>query len=247
MRFAFFVFCAILAGGAAPAQVPDSGRWQELRFSREDVHEQFEDRYVELVVGLAARQALDRDRGLLRRVQRIGATLVAAAVSIKPESASWKWEFHVTDEPSVEALCIAGGKLLVGSALVRRLALTDAELAILLAHEMAHAIAEHHREVLSEALFINPQPSTTLAVMIERLDSDLSMQLRLAALSNLQEREADQLGMVLAHRAGWPVTAMISFYEKLAATDVASLLAGGHPALASRVSMAKGMARLLGP
>lgn len=79
-----------------------------------------------------------------------------------------------------------------------------------------------------------------------KLDTDLSLQLRLARLSSLQESEADQLGMLLAHRAGWRADDMVSFYRKLAASDSAApLLPGAYPAAASRVSMARGMRRLL--
>lgn len=85
-----------------------------------------------------------------------------------------------------------------------------------------------------------------LDVLQERLDSDLVLQMRLARLSAIQEREADQLGMVIAHRAGWPPTAMLRFYRKLAADSVASPLIASHPDSSSRVSLAKGMLRLFG-
>ncbi|MFC3375184.1 M48 family metalloprotease [Rugamonas sp. CCM 8940] len=229
---------------AACGQVPDSGRWQELRFGADEVAEQMEGRYLEQVVELAAGGRLDDDRALLARLQRIGAGLVRAAAELKPEAAAWQWEFHTTRDADVDAQCMAGGKILVGSAFVRKLALDDGELATLLAHEVAHAVAEHDRETLSEALYFNRQPEPPLDVLLERLATDLSLQIRLSGLSQLQESEADQLGMVLAHRAGWAGAAMVSFYRKLAADDAASMLSSGHPAPASRLSMAKGMALL---
>lgn len=246
------LFCSLLWCGAVLGQVPDSGRWQELRFGGEAVAELAADRYIEQVVALAAAGRLDRDKALLRRVQAISAGLVAAAVELKPEAAQWQWEVHVASGAEVEASCEAGGKLLVGVDFVRRLALDDGELAVLLAHEVAHAIAEHHRETYSEAQLLG-RPLVPLDVVMERLDTDLSMQVRLAWLSRMQEREADQLGMVIAHRAGWQAAAMPGFYRKLAddAARPASGFPGGeaivgsHPPLASRISMARGMARLL--
>ncbi len=230
---------------AALAQVPDSGRWQELRFSADAVNSQAEDQYLERVVDLAAAGRIDNDRVLLARLAHISAALIGAAVALKPEAAGWEWEVHTTSDDAVEASCMAGGKILVGSAFVRKLDLNDGELATLLGHEIAHALAEHQREELSEALFINPQPGSTLDVISERLDSDLSMQIRLSALSYLQEREADQLGMLLAHRAGWPSGAMVSFYTKLAAQGEPQTLSRSHPSGWSRVRVAEGMARLL--
>lgn len=234
-----------LCCGAVSAQVPESGRWQELRFSADAVDSQVEDRYIERVVALAADGKLDDDPVLLARLRAIGAGLIRAAVALKPEAAQWQWELHTTSDPEVDAVCMAGGKILVGGAFVRQLALDDGELATLLGHEVAHAVAEHVRETLSEAFVLARRPPLPLDVLMERLDTDLSLQIRLSDLSSLQESEADQLGMVLAYRAGWPPSAMVSFYGKLAAQEPAALIAD-HPPAASRLSMARGMALLLG-
>lgn len=246
------LFCGWLVCAAALGQVPESGRWQELRFGADEVRERMEDSYIEQLVSLAAAGQLDADRTLLHRLRYVSATLIAAAIELKPEAADWPWEVHLASGADVEAVCLAGGKLLVGANFVRRLALTDSELAVLLAHEVAHAIAEHSREFLSEAQLVY-RPLVPVEVVLLRLDSDLSLQLRLAGLSRLQEREADQLGMVLAHRAGWPASAMLSFYRKLADSDGDGGLGAGepllasHPSHASRISMSRGMARLLEP
>jgi len=244
MHAACFFSGLLFACGMAVAQVPESGRAQDMRFSAEEVASTVEDRYIERVVGLAADGRLDDDRVLLARLQSIGAGLVRAAVALKPEVAGWEWEFHTTSDAEVDAICMAGGKILVGSAFVRQLALGDGELATLLGHEIAHAVAEHHRETLSEALFLNRYPAVPLEVVMERLESDLSVQIRLSKLSSMQESEADQLGMVLAHRAGWPATDMVSFYRKLSDGDQMALVSSAYPASASRLSMARGMALL---
>jgi len=107
-------------------------------------------------------------------------------------------------------------------------------------------VAEHARETLSEAMLLNRLPVVPLEVVMARLDSDLSLQIRLSKLSSLQESEADQLGMVLAHRAGWSADDMISFYRKLAVGEQSALVSSAYPASASRLSMAQGMARLFG-
>jgi len=139
---------------------------------------------------------------------------------------------------------MAGGKLVIGSAFVEHLKLNDGELAMLLAHEVAHAVAEHHREELSEVLRIGGRKNTTPQVAMAQLDADLSLQLRLATLSIQQESEADDLGMLLAHRAGWSTRDMVGFYTKLAATAPAQPLFTSYPSMASRLSMAKGMTKL---
>lgn len=256
MRRLAMLLAGLGLSAAAAAQVPESGRWQELRFGAEEVGARMEDRYIEQVVRLAAAGKLDADRALLHRLRYISTELVAAAIELKPEAAAWRWEVHLASGTDVDAVCLAGGKLLVGVEFVRRLALNDGELAVLLAHEVAHALAEHHREFLSEAQLVY-RPLVPMDVVMERLDSDMSLQLRLAGLARTQEREADQLGMVIAYRAGWPVTAMLSFYRKLAADtadpaeaadhDDPGALIASHPSFSSRISMSRGMARLLEP
>jgi predicted Zn-dependent protease len=234
----------LLACGAVCAQVPESGRAQELRYSAEEVDAGMEERYIDRMVDLAAEGKLDEDRVLLARLRYISTELIRAAVALKPAAAEWRWEVHTTSDPEVDAICMAGGKILVGSAFVHQLALTDGELATLLAHEVAHAVAEHHRETFSEAMLLNRLPSVPLEVVMARLDSDLSLQIRLSALSSLQESEADQLGMLLAHRAGWSAADIVSFYRKLAEGEQAALVSNAYPANASRLSMARGMALL---
>ena len=129
----------------------------------------------------------------------------------------------------------AAGKLDRDRALLQRLrsiseglvhapvTLNDGELATLLAHEIAHAIAEQEREYLSEALLATRHPELPLDVLQERLDTDLPLQMRLARLS-----------------------AMVRFYRKLAADSVSAPLIASHPDASARISMAKGMLRLFG-
>jgi predicted Zn-dependent protease len=243
MRYLAFVLL-VLASDVF-AQVPDSGRWQELRFPAEQVGQRSEDRYIEQTVSLAATGRLDRDKTLLARASRIAEGLVRAAVALKPDAAGWPWELHVTDDPAVEAESQAGGKLLVGSYFIYRLKLDDGELAVLLAHEIAHVIAEHGRETLSEAL-LDARRELPLEVVEERLASDFPLQFRLSRLSAIQEREADQLGILIAHRAGWPCSAVLNFYSKLDADSRDVALFASHPSGATRLSLAKGMSRLLG-
>src|SRR5438046_4461048 len=99
--------------------------------------------YREHLESLKGRGLLDLDAELVERARAIMARLLGPAAELRPESRAWKWEIHVSGEQGASASCIAGGKMIVGAAFVRRLALTDPELAMLLAHEMAHALAGH--------------------------------------------------------------------------------------------------------
>ena len=101
------------------------------------------------------------------------------------------------------------------------------------------------RETLSEAL-LDARRTLPLDVVEERLVSDFPLQFRLSRLSAIQEREADQLGILIAHRAGWPCSAVLGFYSKLASDSRGAALLASHPSGATRLSLAKGMSHLLG-
>jgi len=227
------------------AQVPESGRWQDLDFSEEEMNSRGGARYHDMLRELAAKHRLDDDRAQLRRIRRVSVSLVRAAIAVKPAVASWRWEAHSTSDPAYEALCMPGGKLLIGTHFLRRLALTDGELATLVGHEIAHALADHYRETLTAVRQFNGgHPDRSLDTLMEQLETDLSLQLRLAKLNRIQEAEADQLGMSLAHRAGWPAPGMVSFYRKLASVDPPGFIDWTHPSATSRLSMATALAVL---
>lgn len=246
MKRAWLSTIAACIGTAVFAQVPETGRWQDLDFSAVEVQSSTADRYWDMLVAFSKEGRLDDDPAILSRVKAIAPGLIRAAIRVKPEAGEWDWEIHTTSSPGIDAFCMAGGKLMVGSTFVRDLDLDDGELATLIGHEVAHAVADHHREFLSSVLHVSPLPSTSLEVTLSRLDTDLSLQMKLARLSSIQESEADHLGMVLTHKAGWPAAAMVGFYNKLAATEVPSAMSASHPPAASRLSMAKGLKILFG-
>jgi predicted Zn-dependent protease len=228
------------------AQVPETGRWQNLVFTAEAVHEFTATRYHEILSDLAAKGTLDDSRLMSERVRRIATTLIHAAIVLKPQTATWGWDIHTTSDPDWDASCMAGGKLLVGARFVEQLALDDGELATLLGHEIAHALAEHHREELSEVVLKDAvHPSIGIETAMARLETDLSLQIRLAELSRIQESEADQIGMILTQRAGWPLVDMVSFYRKLVDADPPTFRDWSHPSAASRLNMAQILAILL--
>lgn len=179
--------------------------------------------YRRELAALAARGALDADAALLESVRRVSRRLILAAADIHPGSATWEWEVHVTVDPSTAAFCMPGGKILVGSAFVHRLALDDGELAMLLAHEMAHALAGHRRE---RTLASNP-------------DADPAGEVLATARALAQEDEADRIGIGLALRAGWPPQALVAFFDKLAAGEPAGSFSTTHAASRVRAGRAR--------
>ena len=229
----------------AISQVPVLGRWQDFAYSAEGVESQAALEYNATLATLRARAQVDDDAPLAARVRRIAAGLIKQAIVLKPSAAAWTWEVHVSSSKDQQASTMAGGKLLFGSAFIRSLKLTDGELATLIAHEIAHAIAEHQREELSQVCYLNSASRPiTVPTAMARLDSSWSLQIQLSKLSRMQESEADQLGMTLAHMAGWRAASMVSFYRKLSESGEDPGLTRSYPSAASRLAMAQTLARL---
>ncbi len=225
---------------AAVAQVPELGRYQDFAYSAEAVQSQTQVAYGELLTELRDKRRLDDEPDLNGRVQRISVGLIEKAIAEKPAAAAWLWEVHTTSDPNQAASSSAGGKLLFGTAYIRRLDLDDGELATLIAHEVAHAVAEHQREELSMVYYLNSGSlAISVATAMARFDGDLSLQIRLGTLLRIQESEADQLGMIIAHNAGWPASSMVSFYRKIASTDAPTMLSWAYPPATSRLNMAQ--------
>jgi predicted Zn-dependent protease len=200
----------------AAANVPVNGRPQDLAFNSDDVQAMAANAYYQSLHELARHDVLDRNPQLLARVRRIAQPLIAQAILLKPEAAKWHWEIHIAQANQIDAYCMAGGKILVGAEFLEKQALTDGEIAALLAHEIAHAIAEHVREELSMVRRLSPDYAYfSLEEITGLLGWDLSVTLRLASLSRLQELEADDIGVTLAARAGFDPRDLVRFYRKL--------------------------------
>ena len=179
----------------------------------------------ELVAGRAAilyaerldRLTIDADADFTARVRAIAQPLIAQAARDHPETLGWAWEIHTTSEPAQNADCMAGGKILVSAAYVERLGLGDAELAMLLAHEIAHAALRHNLREYQQALLLDPRWARRPHLELEHaVDHDSELMDLLAATNYQHEQEADREGLLLAWRAGWPAARLATYFKKTA-------------------------------
>ncbi|MYN02092.1 M48 family metalloprotease [Pseudoduganella sp. DS3] len=203
--------------------------------------------YAEQLAQLRAGHRLDDNARFGERVAAIAKPLIEQAKRDYPESASWPWELHTTSDEAENAFAMAGGKLLVGAAFVDRLVLNDAELAMLLAHEMAHAVLQHNLREAEEAMRLEPHwAERPYAELEHAIDHDYGLMRKLAQINFIQEEEADREGMRLAVRAGWQPAALARFFRKLErhshAPNFRSLF---HPSPAMRVRAANQLAAAL--
>lgn len=208
---------------SACARAPITGRQQLLLISESQAIKQSEPAYLKLLEKPAANGKLDNDLELKARVEKITGRIITQAIKYRPETASWKWSIHVIDDPKVvNAWAMAGGRMALYSGLVKQVKPTDDELAQVLAHEIAHALAKHTAEKMSVALATN---LTIAAFAIsQKEENQLALQgVSLAAAlaislpnSRTAETEADRIGIELAARAGYHPKAAVSLWQKMA-------------------------------
>lgn len=212
----------------------------DLAFSRAEVEDLAERQYRERLRALELRGQLDRDPALALRLRDILARVQRAAAYERPDSGRLQWEIHVCSGCDESASAMAGGKLLVSADFIAGLAPDDDELAYLLAHEIAHVLAEHTREFATLArAFVGNGFKRDYADIGQQLAEDLPANLRMEPAYLQQELEADYMGFILGAHAGFAPDAMLRLIMKLG-SDSGSLLAT-HPSDGDRLRQARAM------
>jgi predicted Zn-dependent protease len=172
---------------------------------------------------------LNTDKAQLTRVTTIAKRIVAATPNFRADAANWKWQFNVQKSQELNAYCMPGGRIMVYSGLIDSLDLTDAELATVMAHEVAHALREHTRERVSRAYGQQLVLSGVAAVTgvseatanVANMIGQVTFQL---PFSRDQESEADTIGLELMARAGYDPRAALTLWNKMRQAEQ-----GGQP------------------
>lgn len=219
-----------------------TGRTQLLLVSPESAVVESRKAYVTTVRQLDAEDKLLDDPLLADRVQVITGRLVAVAVEEYPHTRDWDWSVALIDGPdTVNAWCMAGGRMAVYSGLFEKLKLTDDEFAQIMGHEISHALANHTAERMSVAM------ATSVGVVAAGVAADnhgaalagaaLAAQLAIQLPnSRASESEADQIGIELASKAGYEPAAAVTLWEKMEQVGGAgpSEFLSTHPAPGNR-------------
>lgn len=196
-------------------------RDQRMMVSSKEVEDSSKQAYGQMMAEAQKKGVLDRDAAQLQRVRNITNRLVPHTAAFRKDAAKWPWEVHVISVDEVNAWCMPGGKMAVYTGLIQKLNATDAEIAAVMGHEIAHALREHARERISR------QMGTQMAVGIAgalfgigELGQNLGNMVADVTLnlpnSRLHETESDRIGVELAARAGYDPRAAISLWEKMA-------------------------------
>jgi len=199
-----------------------TGRRQLMLVSEERAISASKQAYVEMLKPYEQQGKVDNDPALKERVYRITGRLIAQAIIMRPETKDWQWSIKIIDDPkTVNAWAMAGGKMALYTGLVIQLKATDDELAQVLGHEIAHALANHSAEKMSVAM------ASTVGVVAVGVAADRKgLALAGAALaaslavqmpnSRTAESEADRIGIELAAKAGYDPRAAITLWQKMA-------------------------------
>jgi predicted Zn-dependent protease len=203
--------------------------------------------YRERMAEFAARYTLDADTDFQKRVERIARPLMEQAKRDYPEAALWPWEIHTTSDPNENAYGMAGGRILIGQAYVNELGLSDVELAMLLAHEMQHALQKHNLKEAEEAIRLDPEwGKRPYDELEDAIDNNWTLMRKLEPINIRQESEADLEGLRLAVRAGWPAKPLANYFRKAARNSKWSNFdTASHPSPASRWQAALLLAKQL--
>ncbi len=202
-----------------------TGRNQLMLISPESAIVQSRAAYLDTVGEFDQENKLVRDPATVKRVATITGRLVTEAVRLFPESTDWEWSVAIVDDDeTVNAWCMAGGRMAVYTGLFTQLKLTDDEFAQIMGHEISHALAHHTAERMSVAM------ASSLGVFAAGMASDrpgITMTgAALAAKMALQlpnsrtsESEADQIGLKLATLAGYDPDAAVTLWQKMGAQN----------------------------
>ncbi len=161
------------------------------------------------------------------RLNAIARHIIPYAVAWNPRAKDWQWEINLISSRQINAFCMPGGKIAFYSGILEQLKLSDDEVAMVMGHEIAHALREHARERMAKGAVTQgaARIGGALAASVFGIDPRLTDGLarggaNLLALefSREDETEADLVGMDLAARAGYDPRAGVTLWLKMGAT-----------------------------
>ena len=215
----------LAAGASAAARVlaqGDVGSASSLRklVPAETLENSAAQQYQQMLQQAKAQRALaPAGHPQLQRLHAIAKRLIPHAAPWNDRARQWRWEVNLIGSSQVNAFCMPGGKIAFYTGILDQLKLTDDEAAMIMGHEMAHALREHARERIAKT------QGTNLALRLGsqllglgdlgNVAASLGGQLLTLQFSRSDESDADLVGLELAARGGYQPSAAVSLWQKM--------------------------------
>ena len=220
---------ALLAGVALPALARDGVEvGKNSKFSTlvpaEDVEGAAGQEYGKLIADARGKNALGPDNHpQVVRLRSIAERIIPHSFEWNPRAKGWQWEVNLLGSKQINAFCMPGGKIAFFTGILAQLKLNDDEVAMIMGHEVAHALREHARERMGKAA-ATQVGAGVLSVLLglgNAGNTALSMGAQLVSLKwgRGDESEADLVGLDLAARAGYDPRAGVTLWQKMGAAS----------------------------
>jgi predicted Zn-dependent protease len=241
---------ALLASGAAvtvPALARDgvdvgSQSAMARLVPAEQVEQAATQQYAQLLREARNKNALGPDsHPQVQRLRAIAQRLIPYCEPWNARSRQWKWEVNLIGSKELNAFCMPGGKIAFFYGILDQLRLSDDEVAMIMGHEMAHALREHARERLGKttATRVGAGVLSALLGLGSLGDAALNMggQLLTLKFSRDDESEADLVGLDIAARGGYDPRAAVTLWQKMmnASKGAPPQFLSTHPAGDTRI------------
>ena len=216
----YFLLISMFATGCSKHQVPITKRNQLMLLSKSDEIKIGRKNFK----GLINKSKLCKDEEKKEMLNRVGKKLASVIKHRK-----FNWEFVLVENDSINASCFPGGKVIINSG-VFKVAKTDAQLATILSHEMAHAVSRHGSARISRERILNTLEGagTLLAGIVNPLMivpfvlayETGTKQGIVNPTIRIEENEADIIGLHLMHRANYDLNEAVIFWNNLKTHNV---------------------------
>ncbi len=252
--FLLAVVAVLAVGCGTTSKVPITGRKQHLLVSDEQVLGLSNQQYQEYM----ATAKVSSNAQNTAMVKRVGQRLATAVVNYLNQNgmgadvSQYKWEFNLVQDRQVNAFCMPGGKIVVYEGLLP-VTQDEASLAVVLGHEIAHAVAKHSAERISNAyrqeygmqILSGVAQAAGVSPELQQLGTSvigIGAQAWSSGFSRSQESEADHIGLIFAAMAGYDPQVAVSFWQRMASASGggSTSIFSDHPSDAKRIQQIQG-------
>lgn len=195
----------------------------------QDFNEQSRLQYAQMVSQAKEKKVLVADNHpQVIRLRAIANRIIPYAARWNPAAANWQWQINLLNSSEVNAFCMPGGQIAFYSGILTQLKLTDDEVAVVMGHEISHALREHAQAQAGKANVAAVGSKVASAGLSAWLGvganltgsaTDMAAKGMMLKFSRDDEREADLIGLDLAARAGYDPRAGLVLWQKMAAQD----------------------------